>query len=394
MQLQLLYGDKIMANILFPTSPSVTDEFTDTNGVIWVCTGVSPSKWARKGGSIPDDIIDVNHLKFPYVGRNIIVNGDMSVSQENGSTALTTSSTYLYAADQFTAYEQSGSGINLNVQRQDLSNGEFSFKTTATSGTRVDNKTIIACQTPLEGNQVLPILDVNSMLSFDFKSNVSGIHGITFQVAGASLSYCYEFTSAGSGSFEHFEIDIGTLLSSDFTQFTTSRSLVVSFSQLQGGSYVASGLGRQTGQGWLETPNQVDWTATANGYVEVKKIQLEAGTKATEFEQVDYGTNLAKCQRYYQILGSFSTHVSTIAGNPSLASGVRTEKVIVLPVFMRVAPSVTSDAINDYLCTATGSGITGYVDRVYMYADVNQIDGTGQRYGYWNLSNIKLNARQ
>lgn len=41
-------------------------------------------------------------------------------------------------------------------------------------------------------------------------------------------------------------------------------------------------------------------TAGASDYVEITGIQLEEGSVATPFEFEDYGTTLAKCQRYFQ----------------------------------------------------------------------------------------------
>ena len=42
-------------------------------------------------------------------------------------------------------------------------------------------------------------------------------------------------------------------------------------------------------------------TAGASDYVEVTGVQLEVGSVATPFEQRPYGTELALCQRYYQV---------------------------------------------------------------------------------------------
>ena len=45
-----------------------------------------------------------------------------------------------------------------------------------------------------------------------------------------------------------------------------------------------------------------DWTGTASATFEITGVQLEVGDTATEFEHRTYGDELARCQRYYEVL--------------------------------------------------------------------------------------------
>ena len=53
-------------------------------------------------------------------------------------------------------------------------------------------------------------------------------------------------------------------------------------------------------------------TASNSGvWYEIAEVQLEVGAVATPFEFEDYGTTLAKCQRYYQIGAQFTVFTNT-----------------------------------------------------------------------------------
>jgi|TARA_Y100000289_G_scaffold12904_1_gene12031 hypothetical protein len=53
--------------------------------------------------------------------------------------------------------------------------------------------------------------------------------------------------------------------------------------------------------------------ASTSNFVEITGIQLEVGDEATPFEHEDYGTTLAKCQRYYEVLPQHSGSFTVIA---------------------------------------------------------------------------------
>ena len=53
--------------------------------------------------------------------------------------------------------------------------------------------------------------------------------------------------------------------------------------------------------------------ASTSNFVEITGIQLEIGEVATPFEVEDFGTTLAKCQRYYEVLPQHSGSFTVIA---------------------------------------------------------------------------------
>jgi hypothetical protein len=87
--------------------------------------------------------------------------------------------------------------------------------------------------------------------------------------------------------------------------------------------------------------------SATNNYWQVTGVQLEAGAVATPFEFEDFGTTLAKCQRYYQKSYSLTTNPGTAtsdgivyfttSSNPGGDFVFRIE----LRVEMRAGPSVS-----------------------------------------------------
>ena len=93
------------------------------------------------------------------------------------------------------------------------------------------------------------------------------------------------------------------------------------------------------------------WWNTNDATYEVTGIQLEVGSVATEFEQENYGTTLAKCQRYY-----YKHEIASGENGPYFTQYHSGHKFVhdFFPVTMRVAPTASvaiqtnSDGNNPY----------------------------------------------
>jgi hypothetical protein len=92
----------------------------------------------------------------------------------------------------------------------------------------------------------------------------------------------------------------------------------------------------------------VSQDTTANSYLDLADIQLEAGSVATPFERRPYGTELALCQRYYW---KFELNGTVIQSSMLRPDGVRTF-YIPFQQTMRATPTAT------YTYDADGSGGT------------------------------------
>ena len=93
--------------------------------------------------------------------------------------------------------------------------------------------------------------------------------------------------------------------------------------------------------------------STSNNFY-LSQVQLEIGDVATPFEHEDFGTTLAKCQRYYYQLAQGSY---MIVGMNDTTSNCET--TFGLPVEMRADPALgTSGTSSEYSIRQNGSNIT------------------------------------
>tara|TARA_Y100000592_G_scaffold99296_1_gene174841 strand:- start:397 stop:1563 length:1167 start_codon:yes stop_codon:yes gene_type:complete len=93
-------------------------------------------------------------------------------------------------------------------------------------------------------------------------------------------------------------------------------------------------------------------SSTSNNFY-LTGLQFEVGEKATPFEHRSYGDELARCQRYYYMIGN-DRYASVVNGTVYANNnfyGVRT-----LPVSMRTAPTLdTTDATDHFTILSNGT---------------------------------------
>jgi hypothetical protein len=90
--------------------------------------------------------------------------------------------------------------------------------------------------------------------------------------------------------------------------------------------------------------SNVNLADSTSNYINITGVQLETGTTATDFENLQYGTQLALCQRYYykRILGLFGVGWCVNTTTTSIS--------ITFPTSMRTAPTAleTTGTANNY----------------------------------------------
>jgi len=235
-------------------------------------------------------------------GRNVIINGGFDVWQR-GTTATVTGPSYL--ADRFVGSVSGGGGAT-ESRDTDVPSGQgfrYSWKhaaTTTTSFSQMGQQIEFANCKHLQNKTVT--------ISFWAKAINSN--------AGSTSLYVRTRTVAGvdgtvlfSGSASATTITLTT----SWAKYTITKTLPASFGSLSLEFALSSHV---SGDGFFLTG-----------------VQLEAGAVATPFEFEDYGTTLAKCQRYFQ------TYVDPPLRGVSDTTTRPTRMGMVLPVRMRVAPT-------------------------------------------------------
>jgi hypothetical protein len=250
-------------------------------------------------------------------GRNMIINGGFDVWQRGTSFVNPSTSPY-YTVDRWQTYRAAGvTGMTISRQTSALDGFAYSLRAQRSSGNTSVNDMLVA--TTFETQNVRRYHNKFVTLSFYARC------GANYSSASSVLSYAI-YTGTGTDGSIAFGLtgqaaiaSSNATLTTTFQRFTVTTSAVLPTSKTQLGvniSFVPVG------------------TAGADDWFEITGVQLEAGSVATPFEFEDYGTTLAKCQRYYYqssgtngfsshgLFYAFATNAGTFA--PHLAVQMRT----------------------------------------------------------------------
>jgi hypothetical protein len=242
-------------------------------------------------------------------GRNMVVNGDFKIWQRGTSFSSPANATF--TADRWFMYYD-GSGATRTISQQ-------TFTGDNPTGLNVSNYMRVAITVAGTGSTTngmfCKIEDVRKLngqtvtLSFYGKADASRtVNWQTYQEFGASGSSAVQANSTNfsfTSSWQRF--------SASFTMPSVSGKTITSNSSI---SFL------------------VAFPVNATGTFDITGVQLEAGAVATPFEFEDFGTTLAKCQRYYQRRSGEKNY-----GLLTAQTGSNLYGVIPLPVSMRVAPT-------------------------------------------------------
>ena len=278
--------------------------------------------------------------------RNLIINGAMTIDQRNSGSSVTPTADQTYVLDRF--------GAGLSVA------SKFSLEQTTTVPAGFENSmkaTVVSAYTPgsaewfgffhkVEGLNASHLdfgtSDAKTLtLSFWVRSSVTGDYGFSLANSAQNRAYPVLYNISAADTWEHKTITIagdtsGTWLTTDGIGLNLLWSLGAGSSYLQTANAWGTGLG-------LGTTGQTNWITNASATFYITGVQLEVGETATPFEHEDFGTTLAKCQRYYERTGLV---VVTSTGTQGIPSGYysvskRTSPTLTLTLYAGTGGLVT-----------------------------------------------------
>jgi len=199
----------------------------------------------------------------------------------------------------------------------------------------------------------------NAIINGNFAVNQRGVSGTVTLAAGAyghdrfkaGASGC-TYTFATSNNVTTLTISAGSLIQ------------VIEGNNLFDGTYTLSWTGTAQGKIGAGSFSASGVTGSVTGGTNLNiefntgtlsLVQLEAGSTATPFERRPFGTELALCQRYLNVLrGVSSTQLPVCPG--FMRSTTNFVGVFKLPVTMRTAPSLTSSNSTNHFHISPGNG--------------------------------------
>ena len=245
--------------------------------------------------------------------RNLIINGAMQVAQRGTSYTYSSGNAIYTTVDRFTQayYGSWGSNHSEITQETDAPDG-FIYSQKIKALLSQDYSSVLGSwiQYSFENQDIQALQNGNGVKDFTvslwLKSNKTG--NVTISVEGQSYSYStyVSISSAATWEYKTVTFSATTLgVGIDYTGDPTGDDFRLKVGLGSNGSWLVDvddqWNDKSTNRGVL-SPQQTNFQAAINDYLQITGVQLEVGSEATPFEHRSYGDELARCQRYYQVL--------------------------------------------------------------------------------------------
>jgi hypothetical protein len=308
----------------------------------------------------------------PVIGmKNKIINGNMAISQRG--TSFTNVSLFQYTLDRQKVLISYSGGTTNVAQQSDAPDADSKYSIRYTHATANTSSISNYCnRQSIETSNVNDLAGLSATVSFWYKSSRTGNHAVVVSpvgtTGGSATTSTFTVTSANTWEYK-------TVTSTAFVGVTAWGT-----DNAEGG-YVDVGFNcGGTGQ-----------SAVSSGdYFAISRLQLEVGSTATSFDYRPYGTELALCQRYYQLAGSFigagggSTQVNVVVsfGTPMRSAPSTSANGALIITDGYTADYTQSSANGGIIATTTLGGFVGIANftgltstRVYFarYSNNNSI---------------------
>lgn len=235
-------------------------------------------------------------------GRNIIINGGMTLDQRNSGSATTPTTDQTVTLDRFKARLNNASKYSVQQVTDSPSGYYNSLKVTSLAATTPGSTDYYQIATPLEGYDVNQLdLGLSTAkkftLSFWVKSSLTGTFGGAYSNNIGDRFYAWTYTISSTNTWEHKTITVDAVTDGSWER-TTSPGLHVYWT-LGAGSGIQATAGAW-GTSFKRGPTGATNVVATNGATwQITGCQLEVGSQSTPFEYEPVTVTKTKCERYY-----------------------------------------------------------------------------------------------
>ena len=238
------------------------------------------------------------------IGANLIINGDMRIDQRGGAVSPGNGT---YTLDRWQHIKTDAGNVTVSQDTDVPSGSVFSNSlkvdvTTADASVAAGDLREIRQQ--LEGFNTAQLLlgTANAKqftVSFWVKSDTkTGTMCVSLANNASDRNYLHEITIADN-NWNQYSFTVTGDTTGTWIGATNGVGLRIEFCLVSGTTYQGAADTWQAGP-LRATSNQTNFMDSATNNVWITGVKLEVGNVATTFVPDDYGTALAKCQRYYE----------------------------------------------------------------------------------------------
>jgi hypothetical protein len=249
------------------------------------------------------------------VGRNLIINGDMTIDQRNAGASVTpTNGQYgldrwrngLSVASKFSV-QQTPSTTETGYATRVGAGFTNYLAATSLSAYSVGASEVFLVQQYVEGYNVADLAwgtasAATVTLSFWVRSSLTGTFGGALQNSDRSRCFPFSYTISVANTWEQKTITVAGDTSGTWLT-TNGIGIQINFS-LGVGSTLSGTAGAWAAATYYSATGATSVVGTSGATFYITGVQLEVGTTATDFEHLQYGQQLALCQRYYTLIAS------------------------------------------------------------------------------------------
>ena len=315
--------------------------------------------------------------------RNRIINGAMVIDQRNAGASVTVNTaSNQYSLDRWKVEGQATDGVYTAQQDTSVPTGfDKSLKITVTTAdASIGSTQRYQVIQNLEGYNVADLGfgaagAKTTTVSFWVRSSLTGTFGGSYRNSAANRSYPFSYTISVADTWEYKTVTIAGDTSGTWLK-DNNAGITLTFSMGSGTNFQGTaGAWNSNNNNTVTGETQLIGTLNATWYV--TGVQLEKGSTATSFDYRPYGTELALCQRYFQLYQAAGAQDTVSMGNAE--NTTRGYFLLSLPVSMRTAPACTLTATNfsmrgttvNVACTSGSLGGNGGLSNSFIAGEFN-----------------------
>jgi len=290
-----------------------------------------------------------------FPNRNAIINGGMDVWQR-GTATLVSPASGTFFPDRFRTHHVVGDGTFDWSQSAETPSAGFPFnyslKIQCTHiETAVAAGEYAGVMYNMEGYDFKRFEGETATLSFWVRATKTGIYCVGVRPGGDDPSYVCEYTVNTTNTWEKKSVTI-TFNSGGTFLYTNGVGLRIVWSVNCGSTFQTTPNEWQAGK-YFATANQVNGLDNVANAFSITGVQMELSSVATPFEFRPIATELAMCQRYYQLVvpcNLIAINTTSIAGNL-----ITSPKMRYAPTATQPNPLYVSDVISNIYQQSSGN---------------------------------------